>query len=690
MTITRFAPESRRSALARDDSTRVPQGRVRWRPLVAAGVAGMLALVSAVVGVPAAVGVPLPAEPPVNLRDRVTDTADVLTSAEESEIEEALSSVSADVGLAAYVVFTDGFSGLSGEQWAVDTAEKSSFGAQNVLFAVAVAVDERSFGIAKSDEGPLSDSDVRDIEQAVVGSLGADEWAAAALAFAEAVKATASPDEDGGSGSSSGGMLGVVVFLFIVALIGLVVWAVVRSRKQKPQVEGLDALPTEELARRAGAALVQVDDAVKTSEEELAFAQAQFGLQATDKFSAALAEARATSQRAFAIQQALDDDVPEPEHVKRGMLVDIIDLCGSVAQTLDAQTSEFEELRDMQARAPQLLDELDQRADEVRARLTTARAALDELGRRYPASALASISTNPAQVEALLAGLAESVSSARDDLARDDRPTAVVRARSAQQAIGQAAALLDAVDQAGDDLASAGPRLQAALASISADLDDAARLAPNDGAVGTAVARAHEAVALGRSAQSGGDPLAALAELTHAEAQIDGALATYREADEQRRRAEALLDNLLGQVDSQIRATNQFIETRRGAVGPEARTRLSEAIRHLSNAQQLRPTDPVQALAAAQLAQQLATQAQTMARHDVDRWQNNQNTPFGGGGGNNSAGLILGGIILGEILGGGHRGGGGFGGGGFGGGGFGGGGFGGGGGGGFSGGGGRF
>ena len=669
MTTTSSTPDSHHAAPSRTGRIAAPARQGRTRRLAAATTAGLLALLTMLLGLPAATATAIPAEPPVNLQERVTDNADVLSAADEAKIESALDTLAEEADIVAFVVFTDEFDGRSGEKWAKATMTESNMGAQNAVFAVAV--EERSYGVGRANDGPLDQSDITAIQKAVAGPLGDDDWAGTAVAFTQATA-------DAVNGSSSGGMLGVVVFLFIVALVGLVVWAIARSRKQKPRLEGLEALPTEELARRAGAALVQVDDAVKTSEQELAFAQAQFGLQATDKFSAALTEARTTAQRAFAIQQQLDDEIPEPENVKRTMLVDIINLCGTVATTLDAQTAEFEELRDMQARAPQLLDELDQRGDEVRARLNTARAALDELGRRYPATALASISTNPDQVEALLAGAAESVTNARSDLARDDRPTAVVRARSAQQAIGQAAALLDAVDQAGDDLASAGPRLQAALASISSDLDDAARLAPADAAVGSAVERARDAVALGRSAQSGGDPLAALAELTHAEAQIDGALATYREADEQRRRAEALLDSLLGQVDSQIRATNQFIETRRGAVGPEARTRLSEAIRHLGNAHQLRPSDPVQALAAAQLAQQLATQAQTMARQDVDRWQNNQNTPFGGGGGNNSAGLLLGGIILGEILGGGRSGG------------FGGGGFGGGGGGGFSGGGGRF
>src|SRR5690625_7508621 len=51
-------------------------------------------------------------------------------------------------------------------------------------------------------------------------------------------------------------------------------------------------LPTDELNKRAGSALVAVDDAIRSSEEELAFAKAQFGLQATDTFSSALDDAK--------------------------------------------------------------------------------------------------------------------------------------------------------------------------------------------------------------------------------------------------------------------------------------------------------------------------------------------------------------------------------------------------------------
>jgi len=241
--MTSFAPESRRTALTRGDRTREPRRRVRTWRLMAPFVAGALTLVTTFVGVPTALGAPLPAEPPVNLRDRVTDNADVLAAADEAKIEAALDTLAEEADIVAFVVFTDEFDGRSGEEWAAATMSESNMGAQNAVFAVAV--EERSYGVGRANDGPLDQSDVSAIQKAVAGPLGDDDWAGAAVAFAEATA-------DAVNGSSSGGVLGVVVFLFIVALIGLVVWAIARSRKQKPQVEGLEALPTEELARRAG------------------------------------------------------------------------------------------------------------------------------------------------------------------------------------------------------------------------------------------------------------------------------------------------------------------------------------------------------------------------------------------------------------------------------------------------------
>ena len=84
---------------------------------------------------------------------------------------------------------------------------------------------------------------------------------------------------------------------------------------------------TADLNARAGAALVRADDAVRAATEELTYAQAQFGLSATDAFTESLRIARAHLARSFELRKLLDDDIPETEPQQRRMLGEILQRC---------------------------------------------------------------------------------------------------------------------------------------------------------------------------------------------------------------------------------------------------------------------------------------------------------------------------------------------------------------------------
>jgi hypothetical protein len=143
-----------------------------------------------------------------------------------------------------------------------------------------------------------------------------------------------------------------------------------------------------------------------------------------------------------------------------------------------------------------------------------------------------------------------------------------------------------------------------------------------------------------------------------------------RDAQTQIRRAAAALDQAVLTARSTIAAAGDFIATRRGAVGPEARTRLAEAERHLDVAVDQGRDDPVGALREAHQAVTLAQQALDRAQDDVTRWSGGgygggYGGPggFGGGGygggyGGGRGGVDLGSLVLGGILLGGGRGGG--------------------------------
>lgn len=637
----------------------------------------------ALLGLLAALGPASPAAAvePFNLPGQITDQVGALDGS-TGDVQASLDRLSDDTAYDLFVVYVDGFSGRDGEQWARETAVASGLGPEDVI--LAVAVDERRYGMWVPSSGDITEDELTSVRVDLVEPrLAEDDWAGAAIAAADGLRDAALGT--GTAASGGGGFGALLVVGLVVVLVIFVVRSLVRRRNAAGQAgaqpagaapQGLAALPTPELNRRASQALVAIDDALTTSAQELGFAQAQFGLEATRRFGTALEEARARVSEAFRWRQQLDDSTPETEPQARQIMIAIIETCQVAAETLDAHTEEFEQMRDLQARAPEVLDDAEQRATEVAARVEPARATVAQLATTYPAAALASVTPNPDQAAALLAGAHESVARGRQALAADDRGAAVGAARAAQDAVAQAVTLLDAVDRAGQDLARAGADLTAAVASISADFTDAERLAPREPAVQAAVQAGRAAAAAAEAARSGGDPLAALRGVRAAEARLDETLEPFRERAEHDARARAQLDDLLGRLASHIRAVHDYIETRRGAVGPEARTRLSEAARLAQQAHRDAATDPAGALALAHRAGDLAGEAQHLAQLDVQDWedQRRQRSGYGGfgGGGSNVGGMVLGGILLDSLLRGG--GGGGFGGGGFGGGGFGGGG----------------
>ena len=105
-----------------------------------------------------------------------------------------------------------------------------------------------------------------------------------------------------------------------------------RRRRGRPPPPSID-----ELRRQAGGALVQADDAVKTSEEELGFAVASYGEEATADFRAALDGAKAKVAEAFALQQQLDDARPDSDDERRAWYGGIIRLTAEADAVLDEQ-----------------------------------------------------------------------------------------------------------------------------------------------------------------------------------------------------------------------------------------------------------------------------------------------------------------------------------------------------------------
>jgi hypothetical protein len=216
------------------------------------------------------------------------------------------------------------------------------------------------------------------------------------------------------------------------------------------------------------------------------------------------------------------------------------------------------------------------------------------------------------------------------------------------------------VDSAATDINRAIATLPASIADIETGIKIAGdQLAQGKTAHARELSVARDAaVKAVADAQSKGtaDPLGAFTALTQADAELDRLLASVAEERQAAERLGRAYDQALFAAQSKVRAVSDYIDVRRGSVGPEARTRLAEAVRQLQAAQDKRATNLNEAIAHANGAALLASQAQSMATADAQSAHQAYAGRYGSTSGSNM-GAVLGGIILGNILSGSMRGG---------------------------------
>lgn len=662
----------------------------------------LIAALLATAGWGSATATPARADDPITLskQGQITDRVGALGDREPA-VAAALDRLYADRRVQLFVTYVRDFSGRSPQSWADATATRNGLGREDVLLAVATG--DRQYAYSADVDSGLTQQQLDAVARtAVEPALRVNDWAGAAIGAADGYGAvlagqpvptpalTPGDPDPGGSAADSGSGAGdyVLPVVAVGAAGALGAYAYARSRRKKSGGPaggarkpgagwggaGPAGLPLPELDAKTKVLLVGTDDAIRTSAEELGFATAQFGEEAAQPFTEALAHAKDELTHAFRLRQQLDDAYPEDDATRRRMLDEIVARCTEANRRLDAESEAFDRLRSLERNAPQALAAVEARFRELTGRTGTAEATLTALAGRYADSASAPVSGNAEQAKDRLLFATTSLGEARAALDGGDRGRAAVHVRAAEGAVDQAATLVDAVERRARELAEAAGKLDGALTETDTDLADArglltgtaqgASTADLRGRIGRA-----EAVLDGVRAQVRAgryDPLDALRRVEEADAALDEALAGARERETGRQRAAALLDQAQLTARSAIGAAADYVTTSRGAVGSQARTRLAEAQRRLERSRALAAADAQGALAEARQADALARQAQQLAEQDVRGYRD----PYGGGQrGGGMGGAVLGGIILGEILGGGRGGssggfGGGFGGGG--------------------------
>lgn len=638
------------------------------RVLAVIGLTGMLAFPAAAAW----------AEDPVTLDPvtKIVDSAGVL-GGKKADVETAIKKLGTDHAMTLHVVYIKKFENPADPAaWTAEVAQKANLGSNSLV--LAVATDQRKYQLTKPRTSKITDAQ-RDtvLKSAVDPQLRDGNYAQAAINAAAAIGDAAG----GGSGNvpSGGAGTAVLVGVGVVAAGGAGTYLYLRNRRKKAQassasygpqgaeLDPLAALSVEDLRKKSGSLLIEADDAIKSSEQELGFAEAQYGESAVGNFTRALQDAKGHMSESFKLQQQLDDHIPDTEEQQRSWLGEIIRRSEAALASLQEQKADFDSLRELEKNAPQALAAVNAGAIDADAKIAKAEQTLAGLRGKYAESALVQVADNITQAKERLAFVQNAGATAREKLEAGEGSLAAVAVRAAEESLHQTNVLLDAISKVAGSLDEARQGLEAAVVDTSQDLAQAKAMIQTGAhpELSGPVAGVEAALAQVKGEIQGGkiDPIATLERVETAHRSLDQALSGIRDQQEQARRAQASLQQTIMSAQAQISATSDYITARRGGVGTEARTRLAEAQRNLDYALSISRNDPVTALTYAQQAHALAAQAAQLAQSDVDSFGGYANQGygrsgmFGGGGGGGLGGAILGGILINSILNGGSGGG---------------------------------
>ena len=602
---------------------------------------------------------PAGARPPFRLAGTLTDSAGVLSASGRADLTSAVNRLYADRHVRLWVVYVDDFGDLTADTWARRTYATSDLSGYDALLAVATAGRAYAFLVPAAVHS-VSPAQVDDLRRTQIEpALRESNWSGAAVAAANGLNQPP---------NSSGRVL-LLVVLGVVAVVVVVLLVVTRYRRRRRRAAALAAArrvdPTDENALAAVPVdalddlsremVVDVDNAVRTSANELTLAIDEFGQERTEPFTKAVDNAKSALSQAFAVRQQLDDDIPETPAQRRELLTRVIVSAARADRELESQTEAFEKLRDLVINAPSLLDGLTQQYVELTSRITPTEERLAQLHNEFDATALTSVAGNISTARERLAFADKNISSARELTAHAEigGQTGLVDAyHAAESALGQARSLFDAIDSAASDIRHAVASLPSVMADIRTAIthaDELLQQSPKSKSAHLtelAAARDSAARALDTAGGSGSaDPLGTFVRLSKADADLNRVLAVLAEEQAAADRLNRSLEQAVFTAESRVRGVSEYIDTRRGSIGSEARTRLAEAERHLQAAYDTRTTNVTEAISHANAASTLAAHAQTLANADVQSAQRAYSRRD-----TDDTGAMIGGIIIGDLL----------------------------------------
>ena len=620
------------------------------------------------------------------LESQLVDGIGILNDEQKQAITEELQALQQSDRIQFYIVYTDTFGSMSSQEFAETTAAANGGGQGSNVGVLAIAVEDGQYDVYASPGGTWSQDKLDAASAAAYDELINDDFAAAGLAAAQAVRTGYAGGGDTSSGGDSGGAGWLAAGGLAVVAGGGGVWYYNRRKTKQDSTKllanarqispddtsSLLRLPVATLEERADEEITSTDESIRRAKEELDLAIAEFGADRARQFTRAMNNSKSVMQRAFRSKKELDSHNALPEDQRRARLVEIISDCGKADRELDSQAEKFAEMRNLLGQADTKISELTQRSVAARAQLQRAQSTMESLRESYSAEVLHSIADNPEMAEVSLEEAEDLLGHANQlhDKPAGQQQGLVETIREAEHALEVTTRLLDGVENARSDIATAKSSINDLITEVEEEIDEAKQLKQRGSQDGTPadwdaldaiVDNARQALAQAKENKDT-DPLGSYNQLLDADTELDDKLDRVREKSVDHQRTLQLLQQQLQSANSRIRAAEDLISSRGRIVKSGARTALADAQRMHAEAMQLRDTDARLAIEAARGAGQAAQAAIKRAEDDVKDHQRSMNSHGGGFGGpgggrgyrrgRSSTGSLLTGMVLGSILGG--------------------------------------
>lgn len=595
----------------------------------------------------------------------VTDQAGRLSQEEIDSINKLAQDYRHKTDGIAYIVFVDSFPpGMDAQEWATQALKPIAASRYDILLAVG----SNTYGYAYSEA--FTTKSFKQVDTAVVSHLRQHDWAGAASSFITTAQQVAAGGSSSGESKGSAAM-GAAILLGGLGLLGAAGGGAVYAAKRKSKRDtakaveqgraldpkdtaALNQLNTAALEQLAAEELVSTDESIKAAQAELDISVGEFGTERTRKFTQSLQHSQSTLQKAFAIQQQINDRKYTSEFDKRSLLIEIISSCGQADDVLDQEAKNFADMRNLLVNAPQTLERLTQSTVDLQARITPAMEQMADLRRSFPAETLSSINHNVEIAQAALAEAEKQIDVGRDLAARPagEQAGLIEAIRIAETDIHQADRMLKAIESARSDIAAAQANLDALIAEIEGEIAQGEAIKSQGVAQGTqldwnavsnTLTRAREALQEARNIKDH-DPLTAWTQLTDMDSQLDEMLEQIQSGITDHARVLQVFDQQSAAAQTAIRAAQDFISSRGRYVRSDARTKLADAEQAFEKAVAVRTSQTRDAINYARHATTQAQAALRVAQRDVDN-EMRQNNSSGG-----SAGSFVAGALFNEMM----------------------------------------